>query len=173
MAPVPRSIHLLGMSLFGVFHAIVRTLLIFAMAIPFFDVNIGGADWLAAAVVLAVGSISVAGLAILAGVLPLIYPERGPQMSFMVQAVVLLVSGVYYEVEVLPGWLQVVSTASPATYMIDGMRNAILGGQSLVDLQSTLWILLAFGAVLIPASVVVFGVAERWAKKTGRLKRHG
>ena len=142
-------------------------------AVPFFDVNIAGADWPAAVVVLAVGSISVAGLAILAGVLPLIYPERGPQMSFAVQAVILLVSGVYYEVEVLPGWLQVVSAASPATYMIDGMRDALLSGQSLLELQRTLWILLAFGVGLVPASVVAFGVAERWAKKTGRLKRQG
>ena len=173
MAPVPRAVHLLGMSLFGVVHAVVRTLLIFGMAIPFFDVNIAGADWLAAAVVMAAGSFSVAGLAILAGVLPLIYPERGPQMSFMVQAVVLLVSGVYYEVQVLPGWLQAVSAASPATYMIDGMREAILGGRSLLELQRTLWILLAFGAALVPASVFAFSAAERWAKKTGRLKRQG
>ena len=173
MAPVPRAVHLLGISLFGLIHAVIRTALIFGMAVPFFEVNIAGADWLAAAVVLAVGSISVAGFAILAGVLPLIYPERGPQMSFMVQAVVLLVSGVYYEVQVLPGWLQVVSTASPATYMIDGMRNAILSGRSLLEMQSTLWILLGIGAGLVPASVAVFSVAERWAKKTGRLKRHG
>ena len=173
MAPVPRTVHLLGMSLFGVFHAVIRTVLIFGMAVPFFDVTIAGADWPAAVVVLAVGSISVAGLAILAGVLPLIYPERGPQMSFAVQAVILLVSGVYYEVEVLPGWLQAVSAASPATYMIDGMRDALLSGQSLLELQRTLWILLAFGVGLVPASVVAFGVAERWAKKTGRLKRQG
>jgi len=25
----------------------------------------------------------------------------------------------------------------------------------------------------VPASLIVFGVAERWAKKTGRLKRQG
>ena len=102
MAPVERWLHLSGMVLFGIMHAIVRTLIIFAIALPFFSVDLGQADWFAAAVVLLVGSFSVAGLAILAGILPMLYPERGQQMSMMIQAFVLLVSGVYYEVDVLP-----------------------------------------------------------------------
>src|SRR6266480_4159228 len=63
MAPVPRVLHLLGMSLFGVLHAVVRTLLIFAIAVPFFNVDFGQANWLTAIVVLFAGSFSVAGLA--------------------------------------------------------------------------------------------------------------
>lgn len=173
MAPVPRVVHLLGMSVFGVAHAVLRTALIFAMAAPFFDINVANADWLAAFAVIAVGSVSVIGLAILAGILPLLYPERGPQMSFMVQAVVLLVSGVYYSVDVLPGWLQAVSYLSPATYMLDGIRGAMLDGQGIADMIRILIILLVFGVVLVPLSVAAFSLAEKWAKITGRLKRHG
>ena len=173
MAPVPRVIHLLGMSVFGVAHAVLRTVLIFAMAAPFFDINVANADWVAAFAVIAVGSISVIGLAILAGILPLLYPERGPQMSFMVQAVVLLVSGVYYSVDVLPGWLQAVSYLSPATYMLDGIRGAMLDGQGVTEMVRILVILLIFGALLVPLSVAAFSLAEKWAKITGRLKRHG
>src|SRR5688572_21292381 len=95
MAPVPRWVHLIGMSLFGVMHAIIRTLAIFAIAIPFFHVDFGRADWVAAASVMAVGSLAVVGLGILTGVLPMLYPERGDQMSFMMQALILLISGVY------------------------------------------------------------------------------
>ena len=173
MAPVQRAVHLFGMSLFGVLHATVRTLLIFAVAVPFFTVDLGQADWLAAAVVMGVGSLSVAGLAILTGVLPLLYPERGTQMSFMVQAVVLLVSGVYYSVDVLPAWLRVFSAVSPATYILEGTRGAIIDGRGVTELWGTLATLVLFGAVLIPGGMAVFAVAERWAKKTGRLKRQG
>lgn len=173
MAPVPRVIHLLGMSVFGVAHAVLRTALIFAMAAPFFDINVANADWLAAFAVIAVGSVSVIGLAILAGILPLLYPERGPQMSFMVQAVVLLVSGVYYSVDVLPGWLQAVSYLSPATYMLDGIRGAMLDGQGIGEMTGILVMLLVFGVLLVPLSVAAFALAEKWAKITGRLKRHG
>lgn len=173
MAPVPRWVHLVGMAVFGVLHATVRTLLIMAIALPFFSVDFGQADWASAAVVMIVGSVSIAALGILAGVLPLLYPERGTQMSFMVQAVVLLVSGVYYSVEVLPGWLQVFSDISPATYILNGIRGALIDGDSVGDSADTLAILAGFGAFLLPASIAVFAVAERWAKKTGKLKRQG
>jgi ABC-2 type transport system permease protein len=173
MAPVPRSLHLIGMSVFGVLHAVVRTMLIFLIAIPFFTVDLDQANWVAAAAVLAVGSISVAGLGILAGVLPLLYPERGTQMSFMFQAVILLVSGVYYSVEVLPGWLQVFSVISPATYLLDGIRAAIIDGEGLSGVWDELAILTVFGIILVPGAIAVFAVAERYAKKTGQLKRQG
>jgi ABC-2 type transport system permease protein len=173
MAPVPRWVHLVGMSVFGVLHAIVRTLLIFLIALPFFNVDFSQADWLSAAVVILVGSVSIAGLGILAGVLPLLYPERGTQMSFMVQAAVLLISGVYYSVEVLPEWLQVFSYLSPATYVLNGIRGAIIDGDSVSASADTLAILAVFGVVLMPLSIGVFAVAERWAKKTGKLKRQG
>jgi len=173
MAPVPRALHLIGMSIFGVMHAVIRTLLIFLIAIPFFSVDLGQADWLSAAVVLGVGSVSVAGLGILTGVLPLLYPERGTQMSFMIQAVVLLISGVYYSVDVLPPWLRIFSYISPATYLLDGIRGAIIDGDGLVSLADTLGILALFGVVLVPGGIAVFAVAERYAKKTGQLKRQG
>ena len=173
MAPVPRWVHLVGMSVFGVMHAIVRTLLIFAIALPFFAVDFSQADWLAAVVVMAVGSVSIAGIGILAGVLPLLYPERGTQMSFMAQAVILLISGVYYSVEVLPAWLQFLSYLSPATYLLEGIRGAIIEGESVSALADTLAILAIFGVLLVPFSVFVFAVAERWAKRTGKLKRQG
>jgi ABC-2 type transport system permease protein len=173
MAPVPRVAHLVGTAVFGVLHAIVRTTLVMAIALPFFAVDLSQADWGSAIVVLLVGSLSLIGLGILAGVLPLVYPERGEQLSFMVQACVLLVSGVYCSVEVLPGWLQTLSWLSPATYLLEGVRAAIIDGAGVTDVAGDLAALLVFAVVLIPVSILVFGAAERWAKRTGRLKRQG
>lgn len=173
MAPVERWLHLAGMVLFGILHATMRTAIIFVIALPFFDVTLGQADWLTAAVVLFAGSFAVAGLAIFAGILPLLYPERGIQMSMMIQAFVLLVSGVYYEVGVLPAWLQPFGWISPATYILDAIRGAIIDGESVADVAPQLLALAGFGVVLIPGGMVAFGMAERWAKRTGRLKRQG
>lgn len=173
MAPVPRVLHLAGMCVFGVLHATVRTILIGAVALLFFNADFSAADWGAAATVLVVGSLSVSGLAVLTGILPMMYPERGSQMSFMVQAAILLVSGVYYSVDVLPAWLRAFAAVSPATYILDGVRGAIQGGKGVSDLGRELGMLLLFGAILLPLSLWVFNVAERWAKKTGRLKRMG
>ncbi|MEA3076085.1 MAG: type transport system permease protein [Actinomycetota bacterium] len=173
MAPVPRVTHLVGTAVFGVLHAFVRTSLIMLIALPFFDVGLTKANWVTAAVVVLVGSFSLIGLGILAGVLPLVYPERGEQLSFMLQAVVLLVSGVYYSVETLPGWLSIVSRFSPATYLLRSMRAALIESQSLGQRAWDLGVMAAFAVFLIPASIWVFSAAERWAKRTGRLKRHG
>ena len=173
MAPVPRVVHLLGMSVFGVLHAVFRTVLILACSLPFFSVDFGRTSWTGLVAVLLVGSVSVVGLGIFTGILPLLYPERGEQMSFMVQALVLLISGVYYGVDILPGWLQAVSQLSPATYLLRGIRAAVLDGQGIGDQARTLLTLAGFGIVMIPASLAAFAAAERWAKQTGRLKRHG
>lgn len=173
MSPVPRVVHLVGMSVFGVLHALVRTALVLACSLPFFHLVLSGADWGAAVVVVVVGSASCVGLGILAAILPLLYPERGEQMSFMVQALVLLVSGVYYSVNVLPGWLRAASYVSPATYLLRGIRSALLGHAGFGHEAGLLGALALFGAVLVPLSLVAFGLAERWAKKNGRLKRQG
>ncbi len=173
MAPVPRSAHLIGTALFGVLHAMVRTSLIMLFALPFFHTDLGRANWGTAAVVVLFGSASIIGLGILAGVLPLVYPERGEQLSFMVQAVVLLVSGVYYSVETLPGALAALSHLSPATYLLRSVRGALIEGDTIADTGGDLLALAGFAIVLIPLSIAVFSAAESWAKRTGRLKRQG
>jgi ABC-2 type transport system permease protein len=43
-------------------------------------------------------------------------------------AVLLLVSGVYYPVDVLPAFFQAIAVASPATYVLTGVRRALLEG---------------------------------------------
>jgi ABC-2 type transport system permease protein len=173
MAPVPRVAHLVGTAIFGVLHALTRTTLIMMFSLPFFDVDLSHANWGTAAVVVIVGSLSLIGLGILTGVLPLLYPERGEQMSFMAQAIVLLVSGVYYSVETLPVGLRIASYLSPATYLLRGVRAAIINGATIGDEGWTLAILALFAVVLIPLSIAVFSAAERWAKRNGRLKRQG
>ncbi len=173
MTPVSRVVHLIGMSVFGVVHATIRTVLILACALPFFALDFPHSSWPAAALVIAVGSLSLVGLGIFTGILPMLYPERGEQMSFMVQALVLLVSGVYYGIDVLPGWLQACSRLAPTTYFLKGIRAAVIDGVGVGGQLSTLAILAVFGAVMIPASLAAFSGAERWAKKTGRLKRLG
>ena len=51
--------------------------------------------------------------------------------------------------------------------------GAMIEGQSIADVWSEIAALIVFGIVLIPGSIVTFDVAEKWAKKTGRLKRQG
>ena len=106
MAPLSRPIHLFGMGLFAIVYGIIRAILLFGVVALFFDIDVGGANFLAALVVLLIASIPFIGIGMMTAVLPLISPEKGTQLGFIAQGILLVVSGVYYPVSVLPEWMQ-------------------------------------------------------------------
>ncbi|MCB0241267.1 MAG: ABC transporter permease, partial [Anaerolineae bacterium] len=89
------------------------------------------------------------------------------------QAILLLFSGVYYPISVLPEWMQKVAMLSPATYVLAGMREALLENATMDELWKYIWPLLVAAAIAIPVGLKVFNSAERYAKRTGKLKRNG
>jgi ABC-2 type transport system permease protein len=173
MAPLSRAVHLGGMGLFAVIYGVLRTALLFAVVALFFSLHFHNADFGAALVLLAVASLSFVGVGMVTAVLPLISPERGAQFGFVAQGLLLVVSGVYYPVSVLPQWMQWIATISPATYALRGIRAAILDGASLSQSWDDLWPLLILAVVTIPLGLAVFHAGERYAKRHGKLKRSG
>ena len=173
MAPVPRLTHLLGMCGATLVRALAFSVAILAAVALFVPVDLSNANVASALVLLATGAVAFIGLAIGSAVFPLLWTEKGLQMAYIVQAVVLLVSGVYYPTSVLPEWMQLLSVISPATYVIRGMRAALLDGADLGGVWPDLWPALLVGAVSIPLGLRLFVWAERYAKRTGRLKRSG
>jgi ABC-2 type transport system permease protein len=173
MAPLPRAVHLLGMGSFAILYGVARTALLFAVVAAFFGLGFSGADFGAALVVLAVASASFVGIGMVTAVLPLVSPEKGAQLGFVAQGLLLVVSGVYYPVDVMPGWMQAIATISPATYALEGIRGAVLDGQGVGALWGDIWPLAVMGVVAIPAGLAVFRSGERYAKRHGKLKRSG
>jgi ABC-2 type transport system permease protein len=173
MAPLPRAVHLLGMGAFAVLYGVMRTALLFGVVALFFGLSFDGADFGAALLLLGVASVSFVGVGMITAVLPLISPEKGAQLGFIAQGLLLVVSGVYYPVEVMPGWMQAIATVSPATYALHGIRASVLDGAGVSAVWSDLWPLLVLGAVAIPAGLLVFRAGERYAKRHGKLKRAG
>jgi ABC-2 type transport system permease protein len=173
MAPLSRPVHLFGMGLFAIVYGIARAILLFGVVALFFDLELGNADFLAAIVILLVASLSFIGIGMMTAVLPLISPEKGTQLGFMAQGILLVVSGVYYPVDVLPEWMQWFSTISPATYALDGLRDAILDGDGLTAMGDELWPLIVIGVITIPLGLWVFRRGELYAKRHGKLKRSG
>ena len=80
---------------------------------------------------------------------------------------------VYYPVTVLPEWMQTLSRLSPATYVLDGVRAGLLDGKPVSALWHDVVPLVVMAFVFIPAGLYAFGRAERYAKRTGKLKRVG
>jgi ABC-2 type transport system permease protein len=174
MAPIRRSTRLVGQVGYAMVYGLIHTLAIFVVLILFFpQIDLSRANPLTTLAFMGLGSFSFVGIGILAAILPLLYVERGAQMTFVVQSGLLLVSGVYYPISVLPGWMQVLSHLSPATYVLDGVRAGLMEGAGIAELGRDVWPLIVLGVVLIPFSLWAFGRAELHAKRTGKLKRVG
>ena len=74
-----------------------------------------------------------------------------------------------FPVSILPDWLQFIARINPITYALDAMRAALLDGASLLAISRPLLALLAFAAILLPASMAGFAWALRRTKTTGTL----
>jgi ABC-2 type transport system permease protein len=171
MAPVSRPVHLIGMGIYAVLYGLVRAAAIFVAVVAFIGIHLPHANYGAAVALLAIASISFIGVGMMTAVLPLISPEKGTQLGFVAQGLMLVVSGVYYPVSVLPSWMQWIAKISPATYALRGNRNQILSGAGLA--WADVWPLLVIGACSIPLGLLVFRAGERYAKQHGKLKRSG
>ncbi len=173
MAPVRRVTHLLGICVFSLLYGLGRSALVAVAVVLTFRLDLSHADLVAAVGVLAAATLPLIGLGILTSILPLLSPEKGDQMTFAVQGVLLLISGVYYPLSVLPAPLRLAGQLSPLTYTLSGIRDALLQGKHLWELLPTIGLLALMGAILVPAGLWVFTRAEARAKRLGLLKRSG
>ena len=173
MSPASRTAQLFGMGIYAIGYGMARVIIMLGAISLFFDLSLGNANYLGAAAILAICSISLVGFGMVAAVMPLLSPEKGQQVTSIVTAVLLLVSGIYYSVEVLPEWMQPLAYLSPVYYALDGIRATLLEGASFGSQWHNVWPLLIMGVVFPPLGLWLFQRGEHFAKRTGRLKRAG
>ena len=173
MSPASRAAQLIGMGVYAVIYGIARMIVMLGVISLFFDMSLENANYLGALGLLAICSVSLVGFGMVAAVMPLLSPEKGQQVTSIVTAVLLLVSGIYYSVDVLPGWLQPLSVISPVTYALDGIRDMLLEGASFNSQWDNVWPLMIMGLIFPPLGLWLFHAGEMFAKRTGRLKRSG
>jgi ABC-2 type transport system permease protein len=173
MAPLSRPVHLIGMGIFAVLYGLVRAALVFGAIAAMFHLHIPNANYVSALVIVGIASISFIGIGMMTAVLPLISPEKGTQFGFIGQGLMLVVSGVYYPVSVLPTFMQWLAKVSPANYALRGMRHAILDGAGIGAVWGDIWPLLVIGVAAVPLGLEIFRRGEVYAKRHGKLKRSG
>src|SRR5258705_2940415 len=184
MAPVTSLVHLFGVSLYSLVNSVITSLIVLFGLMAFTDLNLRGANLPGVLVVLAVSTLAFVGLGLIAAVFPVMSAERGAEATHICQGSLLLVSGVYYPIEVLPKWMQPLSAISPATYTLSACRKLFgvgnsastaqyLAGAPLSAVSHELLVLALMGAVLLPLGLGIFVRVEAWAKKAGKLKRTG
>jgi ABC-2 type transport system permease protein len=173
MSPASRASQLFGMGVYAVLYGILRAVLMLGAISLFFDLSLEEANFGGALAILLLCSVSLVGFGMLAAVMPLLSPEKGQQVAYIVSSVLLLISGIYYSIDVLPGWMQWLAKFSPLYYALDGIRDTLLDGAALSSQWSNIWPLLVMGVIFPPLGLWLFQKGEHFAKMTGRLKRTG
>jgi ABC-2 type transport system permease protein len=108
------------------------------------------------------------GLGVLTAALLLTF-RRGGSLVGLGAVVVGLLSGVYFPLSLLPGWLHSIANANPVAQAINGMREALLGGATLADLASNFALVVPCSAASLLIGLGVFRLAVRREQKRGTL----
>lgn len=80
------------------------------------------------------------------------------------------VSGVYYPIAVLPGWLQSIAYALPSAHVFEGMRAVLLTGMFRWD---HFWAALALDFLYLGLGAALFALTIRYARNHGSLLQMG
>src|SRR5678815_3360370 len=137
----------------------------------FFGVQYKGSFFLAL-VFLLLTTVVLACLGILSASFALVF-KRGDPFGIFLGAGSALFSGVFFPTQLLKEYagpkLGGISLILPATHGLDGIRQVLIEGLSLIHISHSLLVLLGFLVVLLPFSLWVFGRDVRRAKREGSL----
>jgi len=149
---------------------LATSLVTFGMLALAFQVSFS-VDLPAAIIVFLLTLTSTSGLGMMsAGVI--MVSKHGDPIGFLWGVLSGLLSGVYYPIAVLPGWLQAVSAALPTTYALRALRAALINGASLYDIRAELAILVAFTLVTVPLGLWAFQAGFNRARREGSLAQY-
>lgn len=119
--------------------------------------------------VLATAAFAPFGLMILALVL---VSKQAMGGTTWVIAGIALVAGLYFPVDLLPGWIQWASDVQPFTPAVELLRNVIVG----TDMDHAAWVdlvkLVGFATVLLPPAVLLVDRAVSFSRRKGTLTEY-
>jgi ABC-2 type transport system permease protein len=171
VTPTPVSWIIIGSAAWSYTYTTFRVLVYLLAGRFIFGLNLSDANYLAAAVILVLSIISFASIGIAAASVIMVI-KRGDPMTALISNMATLIGGVYYPVEILPGWLQTIAGLLPITYGLRAMRLALIAGASWPELAPDLLALSLFCLTLFPVSLLLFRRAVDLARSDGSLTHY-
>ena len=176
-SPISRLAHLAGVSLWAFIKALFETVLIAVWLGSVISLDLSGRHALGLLGLMLLSGLSLLGVGFMVAALSLLQLQRGYVASQIVSGLLLVVSGVYWPLSVLPAWLQRVAAFNPAAYGLSAAQDLAgigsAGSEGLALAVSKVATMLLIGLISMPLGLLAFQAAEAWAKKHGRLKRFG
>lgn len=154
VAPIPRLCIILGKALSQTTRGLLQGSIVLLLSIFLFGVKIYGSIPLVA-LLLFLGVFSFIGLGIL---ISAIAAEQETAMMIMMTLTfpMIFLSGVFFPIEQMPGFMQIISRILPLTYVIEALRKVIILGAGISSLGKELTILITFGIITLAIAVPVF-----------------
>jgi ABC-2 type transport system permease protein len=146
-----------GSVLYTLIYLPIRTVLFLAVIALAFGVHFSAAGIVPALVLLLLFLPFVWGLGLISAAGIVTYRVGGVGIGFVV-VLLTLGSGAYFPLDILPGWVQTISTANPIARAIDGIREALIGGDW-TGMPGNVLVLGVAGAITISLGTVAF----KWA----------
>ena len=169
VAPVSRMAILLGMALGGMVNTALRAVAILLVGTLIFHVPILMHEPVTAVLIFALTIIALYALGMLFASLFLMYGREAWHTANLLQEPVYFLSGFYFPVRYLPFLIQLVASAIPITFGLDGIRRVIISGETLVDVLPHVAALAVFILILLPLAKFALNYMENLGKKEGRL----
>jgi len=170
LSPTWRFSFLLGSSILQLLTMLVFLSVAALEFTLFFGVRLTGNPGLAL-LMLAAAMPSIYGLGFAFASL-VITAKEANAFVFLVRGLVMIFCGITFPITILPGWMQTVAAWLPPTYIIRGMRNAVLVGADLPALLPDLLPLVGFGLVWLLIGYTTFNWMERRARRTGAIGQY-
>lgn len=158
----------LGSVVFDLAYVPLRTVVFLGAMTVAFGLDFEASGVLPAMLVLLAFIPFVWGLGVL-GAAAILTVRRGAGVAAIAGGLLALLSGAYFPVTLLPGWLQAVAEWNPVAVALDGMRSALLGGASWAETGADLLVLVPFSLASLLLGLVAFRLALRHERAQGTL----
>ena len=124
MPPLSAAELTVGYATGGIVRGVIVSVAIAAVVFPVIGLGIAHPVWALVFVICGAGVMALLGM--LAAIIAQKFDHIAAITNFIVMPLSFL-SGTFYSISILPGWMQVISHVNPFFYMIDGIRFGVLG----------------------------------------------
>jgi ABC-2 type transport system permease protein len=153
-APVNEISIIMGKTLAQTVRGFIQGIIVMAIAMIVFGVTVNGSLMLTAGVLL-LGIFSFIGLGILLTALSN-NEETAMILMTVLQFPMMFLTGVFFPIQQMPWFMQIVSQILPLTYAVTAMRKVMILGAGIGDIVPEVAILVVFGAIMLAIAIPVF-----------------
>lgn len=170
LSPTRLAVTLLSTSLWSYVFATLR-IAVYLVVGTALGMSLGNANIPVALVALALAMISFSALGLFTASV-IILMKRGDPLGWGLRISSVILSGVYYPVGVLPGWLRLVGQALPLTHALELLRRSLLLGEGFSQLAGEFLTLAALALALFVFGLLACQIAIQIARTDGSLSHY-